>query len=113
VNVAEVRRRKLGPQHADTLNALSNLGFVRIQLHKYSEAEPVLRELLAGQEKLIPNEWMRYNSVSMLGESLAGQAKYAEAEPLLLSGYAGLTERESAIPETSRFNLENTATWIV
>jgi len=113
VNLAEVRRRKLGPQHADTLDALSDLGFVRIQLHKYSEAEPVLRELLAGQEKLIPNEWMRYNSVSMLGESLAGQAKYAEAEPLLLSGYAGLTERESAIPEASRFNLENTATWIV
>ena len=113
VNVAQVRRRKLSPQHADTLNALSNLGFVRIQLHKYSESEPVLRELLAGQEKLIPNEWMRYNSVSMLGESLAGQGKYAEAEPLLLSAYAGLTERESAIPETSRFNLENTATWIV
>ncbi len=111
--VAEIRRRTLGPQHADTLGTLDALGSLRIQLHKYAEAEPVLREALAGREKSTPNEWPRYNSQSMLGESLAGQAKYAQAEPLLLSGYAGLTARESAISDDARFNLQNAGAWIV
>jgi eukaryotic-like serine/threonine-protein kinase len=111
--VAEAARRTLGPQHAETLSALSGIGSIRIQLRKYAEAEPVLREVLAGSEKSGPNEWRRYSSLSLLGESLSGQGKYAEAEPLLLGGYAGLIERESAIPMTSRDNLQNAGTWIV
>ena len=112
-NLAEIRRRVLGPLHADTLNSLTWLGYVRLQLKKCAEAEPPLREALAGLDKTTPNDWRRFSAESMLGESLAGQDKYAEAEPLLLSGRSGLIERQSAIPATSKYNLENAGTWIV
>ena len=82
-------------------------------MRRFGEAEAVLREALAGREKTIWNEWRRYNSQALLGESLAGQGRYAEAEPLMLYGYAGLIERESAIPEVFRRNLVNAGTWIV
>jgi hypothetical protein len=41
----------------------------------------------------------------LLGGSLLGQKMFAEAEPLLLQGYAGIKERESAIPLVSRVRL--------
>jgi hypothetical protein len=110
--LAEARRHTLGPQHAETVGTFSGLGLVRIQAHRYGEAEAVIREVLATRKKTIPDDWRRYNSECMLGESLAGQGKYAEAETLLLSGYAGLKERESSIPPESKYNLENARAWI-
>jgi hypothetical protein len=65
---------------------------------KFAEAEPLARECLALREKIIPDDWRRFNAQSMLGGSLLGQKKYADAEPLLLSGYEGLKQRADQIP---------------
>jgi hypothetical protein len=49
----------------------------------------------------------------MLGGSLEGQRKYAEAEPLLISGYAGVKQRESAIPMQDRHILSEAAEHVI
>jgi WD40 repeat protein/tetratricopeptide (TPR) repeat protein len=79
------------------LDALYRLGRVYLQQQKWAEAEPLLRECLAGHEKsgqsretLLP--------LSALGASLSGQKKYAEAEPLLLRAYAGIKRWDATVP---------------
>lgn len=91
--------RVLGATHPDTLSSQAGLGQLQLREHKYPEAEATLREALKGYEKAIPESWEKYNCQSMLGASLDAQKKYTEAEPLLLSGYAGLIDRQAAIPQ--------------
>ncbi len=104
--VLEVRRRVLGTNHRDTVATLALLGRVRVEEHKYADAEAPLREALTGYEKPATDDWRRYLAQSLLGVSLAGQKKYAEAEPLLLNGYRNMLQREAAIPAESRSAVE-------
>jgi hypothetical protein len=94
-------KAKLGPNHPDTLLIMANLGLVLLQQKKWAEAEPVLRDCLAGREKQIPNSWLTFDTQSMLGVALLGQKKYADAEPLLVEGYEGMKTREQTIPQDS------------
>ena len=97
-----VRRRRVdGPGIAETANALAKHGLALLRLKRYAEAEPVLSECLAIREKLIPDDWLRFNTMSMLGGSLLGQIKYAEAEPLLHQSFEKMKEREATIPRGS------------
>ena len=89
------------------------LGAVQVQQQKYAEAEPLLRETVAGYEKAFPDNWARYKSQSLLGASLLGQKKHSDAEPLLVSGYEGMTQREAAIPADNRSELEQAGVRIV
>jgi hypothetical protein len=61
-----------------------------------------LRLCLNIRERTAGDDWKTFNTKSMLGESLLGQKKYADAEPLLLTGYEGLKQRASKIPEQVR-----------
>jgi hypothetical protein len=70
-----------------------------LQRQKWTDAEPVLRDCLAGRQKQIPDSWLTFNTQSLLGGALLGQKKYAEAEPLLVKGYEGLKTREKTIPK--------------
>jgi serine/threonine protein kinase/tetratricopeptide (TPR) repeat protein len=81
---------------------LSLQGLALLELRKYAQAEPLLRECLEIREALQPGHWATLNTQSMLGEALLGQEKYAAAEPLLLAGFAGLHRRQNTIPEAVR-----------
>jgi hypothetical protein len=105
-NVWESRRKKLGPQNPQTLDALASLGGARLAEKKYASAEVASREALAPDEKAGISGVRRDASQSMLGASLAGQGKYGEAEPLLLSGYAGLLGREATMTVHDRVDLD-------
>jgi tetratricopeptide (TPR) repeat protein len=70
---------------------LALAGSFLVEEGRPAEAEPLLRECLQLRERLIPEDWTRYNAMSMLGECLAAQDKYAEAEPLLVDGYAKMS----------------------
>ena len=111
--VLEDRRRVLGPDHPDTVSVLDSLGRLRLEQQRYAEAEAPLREALSHQEKRSPNSWERYDTESMLGASLAGKGKYSEAEPWLLSGFQGLSNRESTIPAPNRLALRNAGERII
>jgi hypothetical protein len=95
------QKAKLGAEHPQTLATMSNLGLVLLRQKKWTDAEPVLRDCLAGRQKQIPDSWATFNAQSMLGAALLGQKKYAEAEPLLVKGYEGMKTREQTIPKHS------------
>ncbi|MBV8812416.1 MAG: serine/threonine protein kinase [Acidobacteriaceae bacterium] len=111
--ILEVRRRVLGAEDPDTLWSMDKLAFIYVKEAGYLQAEQLARASLNGYVKVAPNDWNRYKCEGLLGAGLAGQKRYAEAEPLLLSGYEGMIQRESTIPAWSRFNLRETAEWIV
>jgi hypothetical protein len=90
--------RILGSAHPDTLDDMASLAEVRLEEKKYADAEPLLREALAGYEKTAPGSWPQYRSQSLLGASLAAQTKFAEAESLLVEGYRGMIQKTEAIP---------------
>ena len=46
-------RARLGPTHPETLSALGSLGKLLFRLERYVEAEPLQRELLAAQRKVL------------------------------------------------------------
>jgi hypothetical protein len=84
-----------------------------LNLKKWAEAEPLLRECLAIREKKQPDVWATFNTQSMLGGVLLGQKQYANAEPLLLAGYAGMRKREGTIPPQGRPRLVEAAERLV
>ncbi len=77
---------------------LAALGLSLIQQHKWTDAEPILRECCDIRKKQESNDWRTFNTMSMLGGALLGQKNYAEAEPLLVKGYEGMIARETTIP---------------
>jgi hypothetical protein len=91
-------RRQFASGGIQLAGTLSQYGLVLLQLHAWSDAEPLLRECLAIREKQQPDAWTTFNTQSMLGAALFGQKKLAEAEPLLLQGYEGMKQREKTIP---------------
>jgi tetratricopeptide (TPR) repeat protein len=119
--VAGYRRRldelRGKPGYEDTLTAMAGLqatqGFTLLQRGRYADAEPVLRECLATRERLIPDDWRRFNAMSLLGGALLGQGEYAQAEPLLLQGYEGMKPREARIPPPGKQRLPEAVERIV
>src|SRR5262245_43414819 len=86
--------RKQLPDNSPMLcNYLESTGSDLLQMKKWGQAEPLLRESLAIREKTQPNDGSIFNAQSMLGGSLLGQKKYAEAGPMLSNGYEGLKKR--------------------
>ncbi len=84
-----------------------------LQQQKHTDAEPLLRELLALGEKHFPERWGFWRVRSMLGGALQGQKKYTEAEPLLVRGYEGMKEREAKIPQLYKAELTKAAERLV
>jgi serine/threonine protein kinase len=93
-------KAKFGSEDPRTLGTMATLSLDLLQQEKWADAEPVLRDCLAGRQKQIPDSWTTFNAQSMLGGALLGQKKYAEAEPLLVKGYEGMKTREKTIPKT-------------
>jgi tetratricopeptide (TPR) repeat protein len=106
--------RKASPRGGTALaSALAGLGTNLLSQRKWAEAEPVLRECLAVREKVLPDDWSRFNTTSQLGGALAGQGRYAEAEPLVVAGYEGMKAREARIPLSGRPRLSEAAARLV
>jgi tetratricopeptide (TPR) repeat protein len=93
---------KDSPELADLL---VQAGQALLAAGAWADAEPVLRDSLAIREKLIPDDWLRFNSMSALGGALLGLGRYADAEPLLLRGYDGMKQREATIPPAGKIRL--------
>ena len=77
----------------NTLISETNIGWLRIQQHKFAEAESVLRHALSMLERTFADSWEKFDCQNLLGQSLAGQMKYAEAETPMLAGYEGMSLR--------------------
>ena len=87
------------------MNALESLGDIYFAEHKYADAERVLREAVAGREKVTPASWNRFAAESLLGGAPAAQRRFDEAEKLIVGGYQGLRQVASTIPAYRRDSL--------
>jgi tetratricopeptide (TPR) repeat protein len=104
-------RQHLPPNDPRLASALGALGWKLLQAGRPADAEPILRECLAFDER-DPDAWGAHVTRAQLGRALAGQGKYAEAEPLLLAGYEGLTRWAPKAAPLSRNRLPETAGWL-
>jgi serine/threonine protein kinase/tetratricopeptide (TPR) repeat protein len=98
-------RKRFGADDVRTAAQMAVLGTNLLHQHKYTDAEPLLRDCLKMREAKRPNEWITFNTQSLLGGALLGQKKYADAEPLLLQGYQGMKQREAKIPPQGKVRL--------
>jgi eukaryotic-like serine/threonine-protein kinase len=74
----------LGPDHADTLKAVNNLGLTLKILGQNAEAEPLIRRALAGRRKVLGDEHpATLVSLNNLSQLLQSTGRDAEAESLL------------------------------
>lgn len=86
------------PNSTAGADALAARGAMLLIQKKPAEAEVTFRKCLSLREKLQADDWSTFDTMSYLGEALLDQKKYADAEPFLLSGYEGMSQRESSIP---------------
>jgi eukaryotic-like serine/threonine-protein kinase len=93
---------KDGPRLA---GRLAQYGLTLLEMKRFAEAEPLLREAMGIREKKQPDAWTTFNTRSMLGGALLGLKKYAEAGPLLRKGYEGMKRREGSIPPPGKARL--------
>ncbi len=107
-------RRKV-EKHSSPMLAgdLSGIGSSLLKQAKWLEAESLLRESLAIREKVVPDDWSRFNTMSQIGGALLGQGRYAEAEPLVIGGYEGMKARATKIPPTGKPRLPEAAERVI
>jgi tetratricopeptide (TPR) repeat protein len=98
-------RKRFGADDARTAGQMAWLGLNLLHQHKYTDAEPLLRDCLKVRAAEQPDDWLTFNTRSLLGGALLGQKRYAEAEPLLLQGYEGMKAREARIPAHGKIRL--------
>jgi predicted Ser/Thr protein kinase len=110
----QAQRRYVGPETLNSLITATTVGWLRVQLEQYAEAEMIVRETEAVLERTAPDSWERYNAKSLLGVILAAEGKYPEAESLLIDGYKGTAERQPALRSgISLFTSDNAGAAIV
>jgi len=98
--ILAVSRKELPTESPELAQRLASLSATLLEINRFSDAEPIMRESLAIREKTMPDAWQTFNTQSLIGAALMGQKKYADAEPLLLKGFEGLKQREDSIPKT-------------
>jgi hypothetical protein len=109
-------RRRLPPNSTALAAAMERLAFALSAVRAFDEAESILRDCLAIQVQMGPNDWSTFSVQSSLGGTILGQAKLvsdreagdkmlAEAEVLMLAGLDGMKQRESMIPAAAKDDL--------
>lgn len=79
----QLRRRRLGDEHALTLDALSALAQLRWDAGDHAAAEQLARQALAGQDRVLPPDHeQRLYTLNTLALSIKRAGRYDEAEPL-------------------------------
>jgi tetratricopeptide (TPR) repeat protein len=77
----EIQKRKLGPDHPDTMLAMGNLAANLKDEKKYAESKAMLEELLPLQKKVLGDEhFLTLSTRVSLAELLSAQGDYADAE---------------------------------
>jgi tetratricopeptide (TPR) repeat protein len=105
------RRKTLGPQHPNTVRVLISLGEMKLEQKRYAEAQEVLREALAIQEKTSQTDWRHYQTQALLGETLALSGHPDDGRSLLTAAYDGLSQKSSTIPFDQRRIVDTVRDW--
>ncbi|MGQ0613931.1 MAG: tetratricopeptide repeat protein [Planctomycetaceae bacterium] len=84
-----------------------------LQRGAWTEAEPLLREVIATREAAAPDLWSLFNARALLGEALFRRGRFAEAEPLVVGGYEGVMARRAQVPPQGEQWIEKAAARIL
>jgi serine/threonine protein kinase/tetratricopeptide (TPR) repeat protein len=112
-------RQVLGSSSTEVLDALAMVGRKMVKRGKYTEAEPLLQEVVRARQEKQAGDWKTFNERVLLGASLMGQKKYAQAEPLMVAGYEAMKAHAARTPghDTPRSPLHRSLTdaveWLV
>jgi hypothetical protein len=77
---------------------MTSLAEVRMEQHKFADADSLLHSALGIYEKSDPQSWQHSWTECLEGRSLAAQGRFVEAEPLLLGGYRGMSGLLDVMP---------------
>ncbi len=109
---AEIRRRALGPENADTLRSMDELGWILNQRGQAREAEKLQRETVETRRRVFGEQNMdTLRSMSNLAWTLDREGNYAEAEKLeraVLDGQRRVFKTDSAETAKTLNNLAAT-----
>jgi serine/threonine protein kinase len=109
---AEIRRRALGPENADTLRSVDNLGWILNQQGHAREAEKLQRETVDTRRRVFGSQNMdTLRSISNLAWTLDREGNYAEAEKLereVLDGQRRVFKTDNADTAKTMNNLAAT-----
>lgn len=105
---AEVFTQHYGDDHNRTLAARAMLATVAVRQKRYSEADPIFRDVIERQERTTPGHVnVGFNRVK-LGRSLVAQKRYREAIDQSLAGYTLLKPQinpSSPFMQAARYDL--------
>jgi non-specific serine/threonine protein kinase/serine/threonine-protein kinase len=86
----EIRKRKLGDEHPDTLLSINGLGDLLYAQGRLDEAEPLMQETLEISRRLLGDEHPRtLDAVLNLGALFSARGKLDKAEPLYREALEG------------------------
>ena len=84
----EIRRRELGPDHPDTLQALGSYAAILASLQRYPEAEAAYKQWLDAAPRVHgENHLFTIEALSSYGDVIQLQGRYAEALPYVKKAY--------------------------
>ncbi len=79
VDALEIRRDRLGEEHAQTLSTRARIGAVLSDLGDFAEAEPILREVLDARRRSLGDDPETANSMASLAQLLQRDRRFEEA----------------------------------
>jgi eukaryotic-like serine/threonine-protein kinase len=95
----ELRRRLLGPEHADVAASMTLLAGLLVDTGRFEEALPLATEAKAiSLAAFAPDHWRTASAASAEGAALAGLLRHEEAEASLLASYAILSSDPGTLP---------------
>ena len=83
----EMRRKLLGPEHADVASSMTLLASLLVETGRYEEALKVARTQKPSAQGVEPEHWRTASATATEGAALAGLRQFDEAEKLLLASY--------------------------
>jgi tetratricopeptide (TPR) repeat protein len=85
----DVRRKRLGPAHADVAGTMTLLAGVLIETQRYDEALTLAADARAVYVKSLGDaHWRTASAASAEGAARAGLKQFQQAEPLLVDSHA-------------------------
>jgi tetratricopeptide (TPR) repeat protein len=109
----DLAREVFGPDHPETYSAMSGLGLVLKDLRRFDDAEPLIRDAVAGLERTCPPEDRAdlARATGLLGQLELERGDYDDAKTHLVRAAAELTQISGPMHPDTIVALENVATF--
>jgi len=99
VDILNVRKARLGPDHPDTLETMTKLGVAYWQLRQLDKSVPLFEELLKSREAALGRDhFQTLDAAGILGVNYLDSGRLKEALPLLEEAYRASKNYPGRLP---------------